>query len=332
MAGSGASDDEVVLEIAHCIRILKSGRVDRYFGSDPVPPSTDADTGVASKDHTISPDVAVRLYLPPLVATESGGDGKKKLPILVYFHGGGFVLHTAFNFVFHAYLTSLAARAQAIVVSVDYRIAPEDPLPAAYDDSWQALAWVASHAPGGLLSGEVEPWLTDHGDFSRLSLGGESAGANIAHHMAIRAGAEGGLPNGARMISGGIVLVHPYFLGEGKVASEDSDPVMAENVVKMWRVVCPQTTGVDDPWINPLAAGAPGMERLACGRVLMCLAETDVCRDRGRAYCDGLRASGWAGEVELLEVAGQGHCFHLGNFTCDDAVRQDDAISRFLNL
>lgn len=326
MAGSGASDDEVVLEIQHCIRIFKSGRVERYFGSDPVPPSSDADadTGVASKDHTISPDVAVRLYLPP-VATESG-DGKK-LPILVYFHGGGFVLHTAFNFVFHAYLTSLAARTRAIVVSVDYRLAPEHPLPAAYDDSWQALAWVASHAPGG--AGE-EPWLTNHADFSRLSLGGESAGANIAHHLAMRAGAEG-LPHGTS-VSGGIVLVHPYFLAPGKVPSEDSDPVMAENVVKMWRVVCPQTTGVDDPWINPLAVGAPAMEGLACGRVLVCLAETDVCRDRGRAYCEGLRASGWAGEVEVLEVAGQGHCFHLGNFTSDDAVRQDDAISRFLNL
>ncbi|VAI18438.1 unnamed protein product [Triticum turgidum subsp. durum] len=324
MAGSGASDDEVVLEIEHCIRVFKSGRVERYFGSDPVPASTDAGTGVASKDRTISPDVAVRLYLPPL-ATE-GVDGKK-LPVLIYFHGGGFVLHTAFNAVFHAYLSSLAARARAIVVSVDYRLAPEHPLPAAYDDSWQALRWVASHAPGG--AGE-EPWLADHGDFSRLSLGGESAGANIAHHLAMRAGAEG-LPRGAT-ISGGIVLVHPYFLGHGKVPSEDSDPVMAENVVKMWRVVCPQTTGVDDPWINPLAAGAPTMRGLACRRALVCLAETDVVRDRGRACCDGLKASGWAGEVELLEVAGQGHCFHLVDFTCDDAVRQDDAIARFLNL
>ncbi|KAM0881661.1 hypothetical protein ACQ4PT_032820 [Festuca glaucescens] len=326
MAGSGATDDEIVLEIEHCIRIFKSGRVERYFGSDPVPPSTDAGTGVASKDHTISPEVAVRLYLPPVATTESGGEGEK-LPILVYFHGGGFVLHTAFNFVFHGYLTSLAARVRAIIVSVDYRIAPEHPLPAAYDDSWEALSWVASHAPGG--AGE-EPWLTEHGDFSRLSLGGESAGGNIAHHLAMRAGVEG-LPHGAR-ISGGILLVHPYFLGPGKVPSEDSDPVMAENVVKMWRVVRPGTTGVDDPWINPLAAGAPSMEALACGRVLMCLAETDVCRDRGRAYCEGLRASGWAGEVEVLEVAGQGHCFHLGNFACDDAVRQDEVISRFLNL
>jgi acetyl esterase/lipase len=328
MAGSGASDDEVVFEMAQCIRVYKSGRVERYFGSDPVPASTDAATGVASKDRGISPNVAVRLYLPPAAKPTEDDDGGsiKKLPILVYFHGGGFCLHTAFNFVFHAYLTSLAARTRAIIVSVEYRLAPEHPLPAAYDDSWRALRWVASHATG---SGE-EPWLTNHGDFSRLCVGGESAGANVAHHMAMRAGAEP-LPDGTRI--SGAVVVHPYFLGSGSVASEETDPAMARSVVDMWRVVCPGTAGVaDDSWINPLAPGAPGLRGLACRRVLVCLAEKDVVRDRGRAYAEGLRASGWAGEVEVLEVAGQGHCFHLGDFACADAVAQDEAIAKFVNL
>ncbi|GJN33767.1 hypothetical protein PR202_gb22390 [Eleusine coracana subsp. coracana] len=329
MAGSGASDDEVALEVEHCIRIFKSGRVERFFGSDPVPASTDAATGVASKDRAISPDVSVRIYLPP--AAKDAGDNndaseKNKLPVLVYFHGGGFCLHTAFNFVFHGYLTSLAARTGAIVVSVDYRLAPEHPIPAAYEDAWQALVWVASHAPPG--SGD-EPWLADHGDFSRLSLAGESSGANIAHHMAMRAGGAEGLPGGVRIR--GIALVHPYFLSEGKVPSEDNDPVMAAKVVAMWWIVCPGTSGVDDPRINPLADGAPALDAMACDRVLVCVAEKDVVCDRGRAYGEGLRASGWAGEVEVLEVAGKGHCFHLVDFACVDAVTQDDAIARLVN-
>ncbi|WVZ65226.1 hypothetical protein U9M48_014628 [Paspalum notatum var. saurae] len=279
-SGSGSSDDEVVFEMAQFIRVYKSGRVERYFGSDPVPSSTDAATGVASKDRAISPDVAVRLYLPPATTkseednNRDGGGSNKKLPVLVYFHGGGFCLHTAFNFVFHAYLTSLAARARAVVVSVD-------------------------------------------------------AGANIAHHVAMRAGAEP-LPHGCRI--SGVAAVHPYFLGPGRVASEETDPAMADSVAVMWRVVCPGTSGVDDPWINPLAADAPGLERLACARVLVCLAEKDVVRDRGRDYADALRASRWAGEVDVLEVKGQGHCFHLVDFACDDAVAQDDAIARFVNL
>ncbi|KAL6903391.1 hypothetical protein ACP4OV_004204 [Aristida adscensionis] len=333
MAGSGASDDEVVLDVARLIRVYKSGRVDRYsyVGSGPAPASTDADTGVASKDHTVSGDVAVRVYLPApaAAAAKESGDHSvvSKLPLLVYFHGGGFCVVSAFDAVVHAYINSLAARARAVVVSVEYRLAPEHPLPAAYEDSWRALGWVASHAPGG--AGE-EPWLTDHADFSRLSLAGDSAGANIAHHMAMRAGTEG-LPGGAAIR--GVVLVHPYFLSDRRVPSEENDPALAENLVRTWRVVSPGSASLDDdPWINPLTAGAPAMDALACRRVLVCLAEKDVLRDRGRAYCEGLRASGWPGELEVVEAAGRAHCFHLFNPTCGDAVRQDDAIARFLNL
>ena len=322
MAASGASDDGVVFEAAHRIRIFRSGRVERYCGSDPSPASTYAGTGVASKDRAISPDVAVRLYLPP-----AAKDGGGRLPVLVYFHGGGFCLLSAFNAIIHGYLNSLAARTRAVVVSVEYRLAPEHPIPAAYEDSWRALCWAASHASG---AGEgEEAWLADHADFSRLSLAGESAGANIAHHMAMRAGAEG-LPGGARI--SGVVLVHPYFLSDAKVPSEESNPAMADNLARMWRVVSPATTGLDDPWINPLAVGAPTLGGLACGRVLVCLAEEDVLRDRGRAYCEGLRASAWAGELEIVEAARQGHCFHLSDFTSGDAVRQDEAIARLLNL
>ncbi|CAL5015598.1 unnamed protein product [Urochloa decumbens] len=323
MAGSGASDDEVVFEATHLIRIFKSGLVERYFGSDPFPASTEAGTGVASKDRAISPDVAVRLYLPP--GAKDGGSSR--LPVLVYFHGGGFCLLSAFNGIIHGYLNSLAARAGAVVVSVEYRLAPEHPIPAAYEDSWRALVWVASHSSSG--AGE-EAWLADHADFSRLCLAGDSAGANIAHHMAMRAAGAEGLPGGARI--SGVVLVHPYFLSGGRVASEERNPAMAENLVKMWRVVAPATTGLDDPWINPLAGGAPALRALPCGRVLVCLAEEDVLRDRGRAYCEALRASGWGGEVEVVEAAGQGHCFHLADCTSGDAVRQDEAIARFLNL
>lgn len=145
------------------------------------------------------------------------------------------------------------------------------------------------------------------------------------HAVAQLLGAGGARINGA-------VVVHPYFLGAVRVASEETDPAMARSVVTMWRVVCPGSAGVDDPWINPLAAAAPGLRGLACGRVLVCLAEKDVVRDRGRAYAEGLGASGWAGKVEVLEVAGQGHCFHLVDFACADAVKQDDAIARFVNL
>lgn len=77
---------------------------------------------VASNDRAVSPDVVVRPFLPPLAKkTDDNGGSSKKLPILVYFHGSGFCLHTALSFVFHAYLTSLdrsaCPRHRRIVVS-----------------------------------------------------------------------------------------------------------------------------------------------------------------------------------------------------------------------
>ncbi|KAI3792136.1 hypothetical protein L2E82_06006 [Cichorium intybus] len=74
--------------------------------------------------------------------------------------------------------------AQTIIVSVDYRRAPEYLYPAQYDDSWEAIKWVASHA----TRDGTEPWLNDYADFERVFFGGESACANIAHHMGMRIG------------------------------------------------------------------------------------------------------------------------------------------------
>ncbi|VAI37985.1 unnamed protein product [Triticum turgidum subsp. durum] len=134
-APAPAADDEIVYESMPCIRIYKN-RVERYFGSEFVAASADADaaTGVASRDRVISPEVSARLYLPRIDAAQADA----KLPVLVYYHGGGFCLGSAFNPTFHAYFNNLAALAGVLVVSVEYRLAPEHPVPAAYADIWQA--------------------------------------------------------------------------------------------------------------------------------------------------------------------------------------------------
>jgi len=95
----------------------------------------------------------------------------RRLPIVVYIHGGSFCTESAFCRTNHGYATSLATSAGALVVLVEYRLMPEHPIPAAYDDAWSALKWVASL---------TDPWLADYSDPGRMFLAGDSAGGNIA--------------------------------------------------------------------------------------------------------------------------------------------------------
>ena len=170
-------DPDVAVDLRPLLLVHKDGRVQRLLGSNStVPPSSDdPSAALLSRDVPISssPAVSARLYLPTHKTT--------KLPLLIYFHGGGFVIESAMSPTYHHYLSHLALETSSVIVSVDYRLAPEHPLPAAYDDSWSAVLFAAS------LS---DPWLSDHADPSRLFFAGDSAGANIAHHMAARFGAD----------------------------------------------------------------------------------------------------------------------------------------------
>ncbi|WOK92239.1 hypothetical protein Cni_G00930 [Canna indica] len=313
-------DAEVDVELFDMVRLYKSGRVERLAGTDvDVPAGVDPDTGVTSKDKVIDPDdgVSARLFLPD-ISRFAGA----KLPVLVYYHGGGFCIDSPFSPRYTGFLNSLTAQARVVAVSVYYRLAPEHPLPAAYHDSLAALRWVASHADGG--SGKEE-WLSQHGDFGRLFVAGDSAGANIAHQVAMSAG----LGRGVRIK--GVALIHPYFWGVEPVGSETRDKEMREKSERLWRLVCPETTGADDARINPLADAAVPLRGLACERVVVEVAGEDMLRERGRAYYEKLKESGWSGEAELAEAEGEAHVYHLENPASEKAKALMERLVTFLN-
>ncbi|KAJ8625120.1 hypothetical protein MRB53_033650 [Persea americana] len=316
------SNNEIVHDFAPFLRIYKDGRIERLLGTATVPPSDpDPQTGVSSKDIVIFPStgVSARLYLPKPPTTP------QRLPILVYFHGGGFCIETAFSATYHPFLNSLAADASLLIISVDYRRAPEHPIPAAYDDSWAAIQWVISHASGGSAATDViDPWLTEHGDFSRLMVAGDSAGANIAHHMAMRA-------KGSDLSIESAVLIHPFFWGVEPIGKEPKEPAHRGMVGAMWKLVCPSSSGCDDPLLDPTAEGAPSLKEVACGRVLVCVAEMDMLRDRGWKYHDALASSGWEGVVEMMESEGENHVFYLFNRMCENAQELMKRVATFLN-
>ncbi|XVE94864.1 hypothetical protein REPUB_Repub02eG0046400 [Reevesia pubescens] len=281
-----SSKSEVVTEFPGVIRVYKDGRVERLIETGFVPPSTDPKTGVSSKDIMIIPEsnVSARLFLPKLT------NPNQKLPLLVYFHGGAFCVSLPFTPKYTSYLNTLVAEANVTAVSVNYRKAPQHPIPTAYEDSWAALQWVVSHCN----SEGPEAWLNHHADFQKVFLGGESAGANIAHNLAIVAGdPEFGL--NVQLL--GIALVHPHFWGSDPIGSEALDPA----------------------------------RKAVLDRVLVCVAEKDVLRDRGWLYYEALGRSGWMGVVEITETEGEDHGFHLYDLECEKAKDLITRLAAFYN-
>ncbi|XP_056160826.1 2-hydroxyisoflavanone dehydratase-like [Syzygium oleosum] len=305
-SATGAGAAEIAFD-SPFFRIYKDGRVDRFQGTDTVPPSLDPQTGVQSKDVRLSsdPDLSVRLFLP-----RSSVDPARKLPLLVYVHGGAFCIESPSSPIYTRHLNAVASAAGVLAVGVQYRWAPEHLLPAAYEDAWAAVRWVAAHALGE-RGAEAEPWLRDRADFNRVFLAGDSAGANIAQHVAARAGVEG-LP-GLRIV--GVALVHPFF------RNDEPD--------KLMELIFPSSSGTTDPRMNP--AYNPNLGRMAGQRAVVFVAEKDHLRERGRSYYEALKKSGWEGAVEIVETEGEGHVFHLFKPGCDKAAELVKKFASFLN-
>ncbi len=316
---------EVEKELIPFVRLYKDGSIERLGSSPYVSPSPqDPETGVSSKDITISqdPSISARLYLPKLNQTHN-----QKLSILVYFHGGGFCIESAFSSDHQRYLNSLVSQAQVVAVSVEYRLAPEHLLPIAYEDSWAALQWVASHSvdDDGV---HKEQWLTSHGDFKRVFLGGDSAGANIVHNIAIRAGVEM-LHGGVKIL--GAFLTHPFFWGLKPIGSEYTAEREKGLGYSIWKLVYPSAPGgIDNPMINPFGPGAPSLAGLGCSRLLVTVSEKDKLRDRGILYYNAVRESEWKGEAELVEVEGEGHAFQILNCGTENAINLIKRLASFL--
>jgi len=221
--------------------------------------------------------LAIRLY-----RDESGGN----LPITVFFHGGGFVIG---NLDSHDNICRcLARRAGSLVVSVDYRLAPETRFPGAVKDACAALAWVHRNAR------EIG------GDASRIAVAGDSAGGNLAAVAA------------QHWRDHGPALRHQLLLYP--VTDWRADTESYRNYAKgyflTWDMMnwftqqyLPDDKAADDLRASPLRSR--DLSGLASATVIT--AEYDPLRDEGEAYAKAMRAAGVA--VELHRWPGQIHGF-----------------------
>lgn len=299
---SSSSPKEIIKEFPF-FRVYNDGRLE--FFRPPcvkVPPFDDPISGVRSQDVVISsqPTVSARIFIPKVTNPD-----KQKFPLLLYMHGGGFCTFSAFAKPYHDFCNTVSSQANAIVVSVEYGLFPDRPMPACYEDSWYALKWVASHVSGN----GPDPWLNHHADLGRAFIGGDSAGGNIAHTLAFRVGSIG-LP-GVNLV--GVTMVHPFFGG-----TEDDE---------MWLYMCASNDGPQDPRMKP---PAEDLARLGCERVLIFVAERDYLCPAGKNYYEELKKSGWKGRVELVEHLDEKHVFYLRNPTCTNALELTNKFISFI--
>ncbi|KAK2994272.1 hypothetical protein RJ640_022925 [Escallonia rubra] len=189
----------------------------------------------------------LRIFLP---RETHDSPSAAKLPLVVYYHGGGFVLYSAASFMFHDFCTIAAVQIPAVIVSVEYRLAPEHRLPAAYDDCLDALHWINS---------SNEEWLTKYADFSSCFLMGTSAGGNIAYHVSLRAAAC--VEDLTQLKIRGLILHHPYFGGSSRTQSEtrlaDNKTLPLSKNDLMWELALPVGVDRDHEYCNPMVSGGP---------------------------------------------------------------------------
>ena len=211
-------------------------------------PDPDHPTLVLSKDIHInqSKNTWVRIFIP---RNTPDTFSNKKLPLLVYYHAGGFIHCSAASTIFHNFCTKIVIDLHVVIASVEYRLAPEHRLPAAYDDAVEALHWIKT---------THDKWLKEYADFSNCYIMGSSSGGNIAYLAGLRVAAEVDHFE-PLMIIKGLILHQPFFGGTQRTGSElrlVNDPRLPQSVLDlMWDMSLPIGVDRDHEYCNPTVMG-----------------------------------------------------------------------------
>lgn len=246
-------------------------------------------------------DVPLRVYRP------AGGDGAR--PCILYLHGGGFMLGDLDSSDSIAW--GFAQGTGAVVVSVDYRLTPEHPYPAAFDDTYAVLSHVAENP----VEFGIDP--------GRIALAGDSAGGNLAAAACLAARDRGGPAIAAQALiypATGLDQSHPSY-----VEHADSPGLTAEGTKKYRDLYLPDDRDTNDPYARPVMAA----DHSGLPPAWVHSAEIDPIRDDGRVYAAKLAMAGnW---VTYREARGMIHGFMRARFTGAAARAEFEAICGFLS-
>lgn len=209
-------------------------------------------------------EIPIRIYTP---------EGNGPFPVLVFFHGGGFVICSLDS---HDQICRmLTNRAHCVVVSIDYHMAPEHRFPAAPEDCYAATQWVAENAA------------SINGDSARIAVGGDSAGGNLAAVVSLMAHERGGPKLVFQLL---IYPVTDHYDPGTQSLRDNADGYFLTRDDMIWFTnhYIKSDADIGHPYLHPLRA--KDLSNLPPAYVVT--AEYDPLRDEGEAYAQRLRDAG----------------------------------------
>ncbi|CDP13014.1 unnamed protein product [Coffea canephora] len=252
------------------------GSVTRQFEHPKTPVSSyDGSPILLVKDVPInqSKNTGARIFLPKEALESFPG---RKLPLLIYFHSGGFVICSVATSGFDDFHRALATEVPFVVVSIEHRLAPEHRLPAAYEDCLEALHWIKN---------SQDEWLEKYADLSNSFLMGSSSGGNIAYHVGLSASSC--VDDLKPLNIKGLILHQAFFGGNKRTESELralNDTFIPPCVTDvLWELSLPVGADRDHEFSNPVLSIKPGQfdQIKALGwKILMAGYENDALFDR----------------------------------------------------
>ena len=249
-----------------------------------MPPAGD---GVAIRDAEYpgpTGPMPLRIYAPEEVAPKADEAGP--LPIVVFIHGGGWWAGDDLP-IWDGQCAQLARSVPALVVSVGYRMAPENPFPAALDDSYAALTWIHAHAR------ELG------GDPHKLALHGTSAGGNLVAAVTLRARDQAGPAARLQVLAVPATRLAPPASASMRLFSQGFGLYGLDAMISAYMG---QGGDPRQPWASPLLAP----DHTGLPPALILTAQFDPLRDDGEAYGERLRAAGVPAQVRRFDGAVHG--------------------------
>lgn len=292
--GSGISPPSWTLSVETARALLD----ELFIDDDPQPVESVTDLAIQGPEEPIP----VRVYTPA---------GTPPFPILVYYHGGGWMRGSLDGY--DGLCRLIASEAGCVVVSVDYRLAPEHPFPAGFDDCYAATEWATEHAESLL------------GDPARVAVGGDSGGGNLAAGVSLAARDQDG-PDIAHQL-----LIYPAVNPPSVRWLDSYDENATGYLLEMPSVeyyydhYLDSDAHLGNAYVFPLQAldlaGVPSATVVTAG--------FDPLRDEGLAYVERLAADGV--DVDHLHYDAQIHAFVSLYEHLDDGRRAIDELAASLD-